>query len=468
MKSSIPSYDREIAECDQIFLHITKTIERQKGYTVDLPLLAKAYQTAKQYHGDTRRHSGVLYLRHPLAVMESLSRLMCKTSVLAAALLHDTMEDCDLPYETIRKDFSYEIAEIVQAVTKIKAEEAGKGSRLDTMTADERHTFLDRLTDAKLISSQYQREAFLVRFADRAHNLSTIDACAPGKRIEKIASTREFLIPAAEKLGMRYFSIILNNNCMKFEGEDFHSNESAYIRRWRNQLICQSSGNYSRFDQILQDAVNADDSAFSFPRFNPLVQLRGDRKEDKKEDRNWVKAAHRRVLHAYEIKQQMHDFHDLERSRLDLWEIILTCRDTSQQEMVAHFLALYRAHLRDAGLFLTYVCHDATSVVMRLTDQYENNYRIVLVLDFQLEEYFIGNPRGERLTMINEEAPGDALRQQITVFSYSPRKGYREYTRRVPFGATALDFAFIIKPELAYTVKSAWIHNWKEGTVRSG
>ena len=93
-----PSYDAEVKDCDRLFHTTLSLIKHQRGYVVDLPLLARAYETAKSCHGDTRRHSGVLYLRHPLAVMEELARLRCKTSVLAAAVLHDTMEDCAVTY----------------------------------------------------------------------------------------------------------------------------------------------------------------------------------------------------------------------------------------------------------------------------------------------------------------------------------------------------------------------------------
>ena len=82
-------------------------------------MVDKAWETAKQLHQDSRRKSGELYICHPRSVMEELARLRCKSSILAAALLHDTMEDCSLTYEQLREDFSYEVAEIVSAVTAI-------------------------------------------------------------------------------------------------------------------------------------------------------------------------------------------------------------------------------------------------------------------------------------------------------------------------------------------------------------
>lgn len=451
--AALPSYQKELEDCSSIYTNIIRTIKKQPGYVVDFRLLDKAYQTARDLHGDTRRRSGVLYLRHPLAVMEELSRLMCKTSILAAALLHDTMEDCGISYESLRQEFSYEIAEIVSAVSAIKAGEASADRYFSTLPPEKQHEFLDSLTDAKLISSPYQREAFLVRFADRAHNLSTIDACPPGKRKEKIASTRQFLIPAAKRLGMHYFEITLSDWCMKFDGEDYTINESAQLLRRRNALTRVGGSINSRFDQHLQDAVESQ-SVFSFPRFNPFAKLRG----VKRDGTDSMQAVQRRILLAYELKQQLAPPHCFERSSLDLWEIILVSSLSQPAAMLHHFIALHREHLKDKGIFLEYLGQQGEGVLLRLTDRYENNYRVLLLPQSRLAAHFTGDPNGEQLALINTEAPNDALRPQITVYSYSPAKGYTQ--RRIPSGATALDFAFIISPSLAHTVKCARIHTW--------
>ena len=452
-----PALKRELEECDKAYETMCKTLKKQPGYVVDWPLVNKAWETAKKLHGATRRRSGELYVNHPRSVMEELAKLRCKSSVLAAALLHDTMEDCDLSFEKIREDFSHEVAQIVSAVTAIKSEEKLADPHYASMTDDEKHAFLDRLTDAKLIASPYQREAFLVRFADRAHNLSTIDACSTGKRLEKIASTRAFLIPAARKLDMRYFEVVLSDLCMKFDGESYANNESVRLLEKRTALTRVSSGAYSHFDEVLKRAVDAQ-STFSFPTFNPFAKLRGTTREGSDE----MHATKRRVLLAYELKQQLNTVRHFERSLLDLWEIILVCKDRDEKTMLSQFIDMYSSDLKNHGIFMEYLGQEKDALFLRLRDALENNYRIVLVPESKLESYFIGDPQGARLTMINEAAPGDALRPQITVYSYSKKKGYRKYAKCVPSGATALDFAFIVSPALAVTVKSARIHQWSD------
>lgn len=451
----------ELAGHDKIYESICKNMRRQPGYVVDWQLVDKAWETAKRFHLDTRRKSGELYICHPRSVMEELARLRCKSSVLAAALLHDTMEDCSLTFEQLREDFSYEVAQIVSAVTKIKSDEKAADPHFSSMTRAEQRDFLDKLTDAKLIASPYQREAFLVRFADRAHNLATIDSCETGKRLEKIASTRAFLIPAARKLGMRYFEVILSDFCMKFDGEDYQRNESVELLERRNALTRVSGSAYSRFDQSLQFALE-EQNIFSFPTFNPFAKLRGFARDEGGE----MLTTPRRVLLAWELKQQLLRCRYFERSYLDLWEIVLTYKDRDAHDMLEHFIDLYRRHLKSKGIFLEYVDQEQEAHVIRLSDQFDNNYRIVLVCESRLEAYFIGDPDGDRLTMIDEEAPGDALRPQITVYSYTPAKGYRKHSKCVPYGATALDFAFIINPALALTVRSARIHTWDDLNTR--
>lgn len=449
------SLQKELDLHDRVYETICKTMRKQPGYVVDWQLVDKAWDTAKRFHLNQRRKSGELYICHPRTVMEELARLRCKSSVLAAALLHDTMEDCSLTFERLREDFSYEVAQIVAAVTKIKASEKEADPHFASMTKDEQHAFLDRLTDAKLISSPYQREAFLVRFADRVHNLATISHCETGKRLEKIASTRAFLIPAAKNLGMRYFEVTLSDLCMKYESEDYEHNESVEILTRRNALTRVSGSAHSRFDQALQYAME-EQTVFSFPTFNPFAKLRGFAGDEGGE----MLTTPRRVMLAWELKQQLEKCRYFERSYLDLWEIVLTYKDRDAHNMLEHFVEMYRRNLKNQGIFAEYVGREQDAHVIRLSDLYDNNYRIVLVNESHLEAYFIGDPDGERLTMIDEEAPGDALRPQITVWSYTPEKGYRKHSKRIPYGATALDFAFIINYSLALTVRSARIHTY--------
>lgn len=441
------SFDAEIKACDDFFGSILRYIRKQKNYFIDVQLLKDAYEMAKKLHGDTRRKSGLLYLRHPLAAMECLSRLYCKTSVLAAALLHDTMEDCGYTVEKMREDFSPEIAEIVSAVTAIKEVEKSHDFDFENLTEEEKHDILDRMTDAKLIKSKYQRSAFLVRFADREHNLSTIDACSLMSRRLKIEQTENFLIPAAHQLGMRYFEISLNDYCFKFKEDNF---KSEALKKFRNDCISVSSPVFMEFDFAFQRGIEKQDF-FSFPPYNPFARSRRDRIEK------------RRLLTPYEIDCQLPDGARCTRGGVYLSEILLTCNEQNKGVIMTRFIEFYRKYLRQKDIFFEFDHEENDAVVVRLSDTYDNNYRVVMIPKEYLEAYFIGDPNGDPLTLVSEDSVADALRSKITVYAYSPYKGLREFC--VPQGATALDFAFIVNKTLALTVKNAYIQKYESGFV---
>lgn len=456
-QAKIPDYNSEIKDCNDMFESMIRGIKMQPGYNVDTVLLERAYQKARKLHKDVRRHSGVLYLRHPLAVANSLANLKCKTSILAAALLHDTIEDCPYTYEDLRSEFDDEIAEIVSAVTAIKAVEKEADKEFHNLSEEDKHEVLDLLTDAKLIKSGYQREAFLVRLADREHNLSTIDACTAEKRRLKVAQTRAFLIPAARRLGMRYYEISLNEYCLKFD--DDHT-EYKILSDCRNQYLAVSGPVFNEFETVLRRSVEGN-SYFSFPSFNPLARWRG----IKRDGRDVRQLEIRRPLKPYEVKIQLNGEKIFERRDVCLSEVILTCKGKSKRNLLPQFISFFKKYLRPRGMFFEYIEEDEYAVKVKVTDNYENNYCFILVLASDLEAYFIGDPSGAPLTLIDERSIADSLRRKITVYAYSDYKPLRKFENIVPEGATALDFAFFVSPSLAHTVKAARIKKMQSGGV---
>lgn len=455
----IPDYNSEIKDCNDMFESLIRGIKMQSGYKVDTVLLRRAYQKARELHKDDRRNSGVLYLRHPLAVADSLANLKCRSSVLAAALLHDTMEDCSYTYEDLRSEFDDEIAELVSAVTAVKAIEKETDETFHNLSEEDKHEILDRLTDAKLIKSRYQRDVFLIRFADREHNLSTIDACTEGKRRLKIAQTRAFLIPAAKRLGMRYYEISLNEYCFKFN--DDHA-EYQTISDCRNQYLSVSGPIFNEFETILRRSIERN-SCFSLPHFNPLARWRG----IKCDGRDVRQLEIRRPLKPYEVKIQLNGEIIFERRDVCLSEIILTCKGKSKKDILSLFISFFKKYLRPCGMFFEYIEEDKYTVKVKVTDKYENNYRFILILTSDLNAYFMGDPSGPRFGMIDggERSIADSLRRKITVYAYSDYKPLRKFENIVPEGATALDFAFIVSPALAHTVKAARIKKMQSGGV---
>ncbi|MDD4541242.1 MAG: HD domain-containing protein, partial [Eubacteriales bacterium] len=107
-----------IAHADKEVQHIT---EVWKAYTgkEDASLILRAYEYAKKAHADQIRATGEPYIIHPVAASKILLDLQLDDNTLAAALLHDTVEDTDTTLEDIRREFGQEVMQLVDGVTKL-------------------------------------------------------------------------------------------------------------------------------------------------------------------------------------------------------------------------------------------------------------------------------------------------------------------------------------------------------------
>ena len=140
-------------------------VERVRSYNPDTneDLLNRAYVYAMQAHGHQKRASGDPYFSHPLEVAAILTELKLDDATIAAALLHDVIEDTDVTRAEIDQKFGKEIGALVEGLTKIK--------RLDLVTkkAEQAENFRKLLV---AISSDIR--VLLIKLADRLHNMRTL------------------------------------------------------------------------------------------------------------------------------------------------------------------------------------------------------------------------------------------------------------------------------------------------------
>ena len=169
-------------------------VERIKSYdpAVDEKLLNRAYVYAMKAHGQQRRASGALYISHPLEVAKILTDLKLDEATIAAALLHDTIEDTDATKDEIEGLFGDEISSLVEGLTKIK--------KLDLVSkrAEQAENFRKLLI---AISSDIR--VLMVKLADRLHNMRTIDHVSPNKRKRIAEETMDIYAPLAGRMGMQ-------------------------------------------------------------------------------------------------------------------------------------------------------------------------------------------------------------------------------------------------------------------------
>ena len=171
-----------------------KLIEKVKSYNKFLnpETLNKAYDFAVKAHSNQKRDSGDPYVFHPIAVANILTELKLDSATIATGLLHDTIEDTIATYETIKKEFGEEVADLVNGVTKLSALENKVLS--NTKAENFRKLILATSKDIRVL---------LVKLADRLHNMRTIDYIndiTKKKRISK--DTMEIYAPLADRMGM--------------------------------------------------------------------------------------------------------------------------------------------------------------------------------------------------------------------------------------------------------------------------
>lgn len=208
---------------------------------LNLEIISKAYLKAKQLHGTQTRKDGTLYLTHPLEVAFILAKLGFDEDVIAGALLHDTIEDCAYSPEELKGDFNENIFRLVDCVSAIDKE---------YYQFDEENIFEDvefikasaeEQTFNKLISlGKKSPNGFAIKFADRIHNLTTIEAFAYPKQLEKIRETERWLLPIAKVLKSEYFYGTIKNECFKIANKSkiggflenynsYHNSNQKYI-----------------------------------------------------------------------------------------------------------------------------------------------------------------------------------------------------------------------------------------------
>ena len=158
----------------------------------DMDLIERAYRYADGKHKDQLRKSGEPYIIHPLAVAEIVAEIGLDSDAIAAALLHDCLEDTDASFEEISRLFGETIAELVEGVTKL--------TRVQYSTMEEQQ--MENLRKMFMAMSKDIR-VILIKIADRLHNTRTLQYQTPAKQISKSMETMEIYAPLAHRLGMQ-------------------------------------------------------------------------------------------------------------------------------------------------------------------------------------------------------------------------------------------------------------------------
>ena len=182
---------------------IEKIKDSDKDY--DIANIERAYKVAEKCHNGQMRKSGEPYIIHPVSVAYLLVEMGMDSQSVIAGLLHDVVEDTDMTLEEIRKAFGDDIALLIDGLTKIA--KIPFTSREELQAENIRKMLMAMAEDIRVI---------IIKFADRMHNLSTLEFMSPQKQRDKARECLEVYAPIAHRLGIRAVKEYMEDVSLKY------------------------------------------------------------------------------------------------------------------------------------------------------------------------------------------------------------------------------------------------------------
>ena len=201
-------------------LTLEQLVERvENGYTGGGKLITKAYDFAEKAHSGQKRKSGEPYIIHPLFVASIITELMIDPPTIAAAILHDTVEDCEgVTVEMIEADFGEEVARLVDGVTKLQ--------RLNFADREEQQAESLR---KMIIAMSRDIRVVLIKLADRLHNMLTLSFQPKDRQVSISRETLDIYAPLAHRLGMYSIKQELEDLALRYIDPEGYKNVAQKV-----------------------------------------------------------------------------------------------------------------------------------------------------------------------------------------------------------------------------------------------
>ena len=207
-------------------------------------IIYKALYKATELHDGQTRKNGDPYITHPIAAASVLARHGLDYVTVAAALLHDTIEDTSYTLRECEEDFGVSVTKIVDGVTKL-------GKNVNYETHD------------KIIRSAIEEPKIIpVKGGDRLHNMRTLDALSPTKKIEIATETKNFYIPVTKITGVYLLKDVLQDLCLyHLDSQNFFeiSNDRENLKKEYNKVLEEFG---DKVQQILSERLIAMDYTY--------------------------------------------------------------------------------------------------------------------------------------------------------------------------------------------------------------
>ena len=224
-------------------------ISYQNLSVVDKKLIRKAFDVAVDAHKDQRRKSGEAYIFHPIAVAKIVaSEIGLGATSIAAALMHDVVEDTEITVDDIEKLFNPKIAQLVAGLTKIGQVKTDQGN---SMQAENFRKMLLTLNDDVRV--------ILIKIADRLHNMQTMESMVDYKQAKIASETLYIYAPMAHRLGLYNIKTQLEDLGLKYTEPEIYKEIVSKIKETKEEqdLYIKS------ISDVLKESLDKENIEFS-------------------------------------------------------------------------------------------------------------------------------------------------------------------------------------------------------------
>ena len=220
-------------------------LDKVKTYNekANFDLIKKAFYYAQEAHGDQLRVNGEEWMQHPLKTADRLADCELSDRLIAAALLHDIVEDTPITIQKVQKSFGREVARLVNGVTKVSAVQYQGAKK-----------FLEKLQRLFILMAA-DPQVILIKLADRLHNLQTLDVLPREQRKRIAQESLEVFAPIADRLGMGQIRGEIEDLSFQFS----HPQEYRWVKKVADQRIQQQLPYLKKMQKKLNRLLNKTD-----------------------------------------------------------------------------------------------------------------------------------------------------------------------------------------------------------------
>lgn len=450
--------------CDSMFNSMMRDLNSNR--VPNAILITKAYNMAKKAHYWVTRASGEPYMTHPVRVSKILSEMGVESEIIAAALLHDVVEDTDLTKEDVAKRCDSKVADYVDAVTSLD-KQYRESTNMEEYALDK--DSIDKKTFEKLAGIVYSDPsmvfALYIKAADRIDNLRTMDSMPRDKSFSKNDETELEYRPLFEEFNLHYFVDIIddltwrNSDVVRYtQFKDKYSElvnrNSVLIEDTKNLLTAYLGNEFNRSYAALAD-IPGYTSTVTVSYYTPFQVYSFIRN-----------AVGSKIITERYIDKEIIPVCDM--------DIVLEPRNErcTLDTFINLFAKMFRERISNSSAEYTIVDFDseetndpspAHRAIFYIEDKYNNTYRCRFCMKDDFYTFKLGSNRG--VNYVREKSTRDTKEESTSDIIHVYLRNGKEI--ELPKGATALDVAFYIHSEVGLAAIDVEINGQKELSIKT-